>query len=185
MLVHEHLLTCPACMKAYRELKGTGKALEAVEDPCDRSRRRRRSKKAMREQAKAESEKIVSKLPPDKRLRLEARREARQSVRTSRRAPPPKVWSPGLLVLALGAAAVLAAILFWPAQDRSSSTRSRWAPCQLRWAKSISFTRKKSKTYTPVEEGKSFLPGDWFKTGESGGSALRSDRGRIGFRRTF
>src|SRR3954454_2677613 len=113
VLVHEHLLICPACMKAYRELKGTGKALDAVTsmqpiEPSDAF------KSAVREQAKAESEKIVSKLPPDKRLRLEARREARQSVRMSRRMPPPKVWSPGLLVLALAAAAVLAAILFWP-----------------------------------------------------------------------
>ena len=27
VLVHEHLLICPDCMKSYRELKGTGKAL--------------------------------------------------------------------------------------------------------------------------------------------------------------
>ena len=65
-----------------------------------------------------EADKIVAKLPADRRLRLEARREARQSIRMSRRQAPPKVWSPGLLILALAAAMVLAAVLFWPKADQ-------------------------------------------------------------------
>src|SRR5947207_12234270 len=117
VLVHEHLLICPDCMKAYRELKGTGKALEAV--PSMRSVEGSDTFKAdVRKQAVIEADKIVAKLPADRRLRLEARREARQSIRMSRRQAPPKVWSPGLLILALAAAMVLAAVLFWPKADQ-------------------------------------------------------------------
>ncbi len=165
VLVHEHLLICPACMKAYRELKGTGKALEAVTSmqpltPSDAFKAR------VREQAQMESEKIVSKLSPDRRLRLEARREARQSVRMSQRIPP-KVWSPGLLILALGAAAILAVILFWPPKDKPVP-RVALGTLSVAMGKVDQFYKKENQTYTPVEEGKPFLPGDSFKTGEQG-----------------
>ncbi len=164
VLVHEHLLICPACMKAYRDLKGTGKALEAVASmqPIEGSETFRTE---VRTKAKEESEKIVSKLPPDRRLRLEARREARQSIRMSRRAPPPKVWSPGLLVLALGAALVLAAILFWPKTDKPASHEAL-GKLTVALGKVDQFYKKANQPHTPVEEGKNFLPGDSFTTGE-------------------
>ena len=166
VLVHEHLLICPPCMKAYRELKGTGRALEAVTSmqPIAPSES---FKASVREQAQVESEKIVSKLSPDRRLRLEARREARHSVRMSRRSAPPKVWSPGLLILALGAACVLAAILFWPARD-GAVPRVPLGKLSVAMGKVDQFYKKENQTYTPVEEGKNFLPGDSFKTGEQG-----------------
>ena len=166
VLVHEHLLICPACMKAYRELKGTGKALEAVASlqPISASEA---FKASVKEQAKAESEKIVSKLSPDKRLRLEARREARHSVRMSRRVAPPRIWSPGLLVLALGAAVILIAILFWPSRDKSLP-RVALGKLAVSLGKVDQFYKKENQTYTPVEEGKSFMPGDSFKTSDTG-----------------
>ena len=165
VLVHEHLLICPDCMKAYRELKGTGKALEAVTSmaPLTPSEA---FKARVRQQAQLESEKIVSKLSPDRRLRLEARREARQSVRMSQRIPP-KVWSPGLLVLALGAAAILAVVLFWPKKDKPVP-RVALGTLSVALGKVDQFYKKENQTYTPVEEGKPFLPGDSFKTGEQG-----------------
>ncbi len=178
VLVHEHLLICPACMKAYRELKGTGKALEAVTSmqsvtPSDTFREN------LREQAKIESEKIVSKLSPDRRLRLEARREARHSVRLSRRVAPPKVWSPGLLILALAAALVLALILFWPTRDNLVQ-RTALGTLSVAVGKVDQFYKKEKQTYTPVEEGKNFLPGDSFKTGDQGRARFDvSDGGSI------
>jgi len=165
VLVHEHLLICVDCMKAYRELKGTGKALDAVASmqPVTSSPD---FKAAVQAKAKEESEKIVSKLPPDKRLRLEARREARHSVRMSRRMPPPKVWSPGLFVLALAAVLILAAILFWPTHDKPL-TRVALGHLAVSVGTVDQFYKKEKQTYSPVEEGKSFLPGEAFKTRES------------------
>ncbi|HLX63877.1 MAG TPA: zf-HC2 domain-containing protein [Planctomycetota bacterium] len=165
VLVHEHLLICPACMKAYRDLKGTGKALEAVPAmrPVEGSEDFRSD---VRKNARIEADKIVSKLPPDRRLRLEARREARQSMRLSRRQPPPKVWSPGLLILALAAALVLAAILFWPSGEKPGP-RVRVATLSVALGKVDQFYIEANKPYTQVSEGKSVLPGENFKTDDA------------------
>src|SRR3954466_10602484 len=78
VLVQEHLNVCQECMRTYKDLKGTGKALEAV--PSMRTvNGSTEFKQAVRAQAAVELTDIVGKLPPDKRLKLEARRAARLS----------------------------------------------------------------------------------------------------------
>src|ERR1700758_1593579 len=78
VLVQEHLHICQPCMNTYRDLKGTGKMLSAVSSmravpPTEEFR------ESARAQAVVELRNIVASLPPEKRLRLEARRAARMS----------------------------------------------------------------------------------------------------------
>src|ERR1051326_6605327 len=84
VLVQEHLNICPECMKAYKELKGTGKMLEKV--PAMRAvQGSQEFTRAVRAGAAIESAKIISALPPERRMRLEARRAARGEKSTSQR----------------------------------------------------------------------------------------------------
>ena len=168
LLVHEHLLLCPACMKAYRELKGTGKALEAVTvmQPVQGSKI---FKQDVLAQAQIESEKIVAKLPPERRLRLEARREARQSIRLlAVKKQPVKVWSPGLLILALSGAAILTGILLWPRGGERATTRAAIGTLSIVMGKVEQFYVTANHPHTPVAEGKGVLAGDAFTTGDAG-----------------
>src|SRR5438067_2205390 len=66
-------------------------------------------------------------------------------------------------------ALLLAAILFWPAKDRSVP-RVALGTLSVAIGKVDQVYKKERQTYTPIEEGKPFLPGDWFKTGESAGA---------------
>ncbi len=157
VLVHEHLLICESCMKAYRELKGTGKALEAITS-MQAVEATESFRSALLAKALEESEKIVSKLPPERRLRLEARREARQSIRMSRRMPPTKVWSPGLLILALTAAIVLAVILFWPKTDKTVP-RVALGKLSVALGKIELFYQKENQPHTPARRRQKFLAG--------------------------
>src|SRR3954468_11700664 len=78
VMVQEHLNLCSNCMRVYKDLKGTGKMLEAV--PSMRPvQGTPEFEKAVRAQAVMELANLVAKLPPDKRLKLEARRAARLS----------------------------------------------------------------------------------------------------------
>src|ERR1700680_165884 len=78
VLIQEHLNLCPACMRTYKELKGTGKMLEAV--PAMRTITGSvEFDHAVRAGASVESAKIIEALPAEKRLRVEARRAARAS----------------------------------------------------------------------------------------------------------
>ncbi|MGD0093059.1 MAG: zf-HC2 domain-containing protein, partial [Planctomycetota bacterium] len=76
VLVHEHLNLCPPCMRTYKELKGTGLALEAVPAlrPVEGSPE---FEEAVRAKAAVELAGILERLPADKRLKIEARRAAR------------------------------------------------------------------------------------------------------------
>ena len=117
VLIQEHLNICPACMRTYRELKGTGKALEAV--PALRSVKATPDfTRAVRAEAAVESAKIIEALPAEKRVRVEARRAARLSKFASQRAggatatkPRSRVWAV-VVALAIGATA-LCLILFY------------------------------------------------------------------------
>jgi predicted anti-sigma-YlaC factor YlaD len=78
VLIQEHLNICAGCMRTYRELKGTGKALEAV--PALRSiKGTPEFTRVVRAEAAVESAKIIEALPAEKRSRVEARRAARLS----------------------------------------------------------------------------------------------------------
>jgi hypothetical protein len=113
VLVQEHLNICPECMKAYRELKGTGKMLEKV--PAMRQLTGTPEfNRAVRAGAAIESAKIISALPPERRVRLEARRAARHDKTASQRlfAARKKMFSTGLIVLA--GIAVVTLIIFYP-----------------------------------------------------------------------
>jgi hypothetical protein len=113
VLVQEHLNICPECMKAYKELKGTGKMLEKV--PAMRTvQGSQEFTRAVRAGAAIESAKIISALPPERRMRLEARRAARQEKSTSQRmlAAKKKVFTSALMIL--GGLAVVTLIVFYP-----------------------------------------------------------------------
>lgn len=113
VLVQEHLNICPSCMKAYKELKGTGKMLEKV--PAMRQViGTPEFNQAVRAGAAIESAKIISALPPERRVRLEARRAARHEKTASQRmfAAKKKMFSTVLIVLAGLAAVTL--IVWYP-----------------------------------------------------------------------
>ena len=113
VLIQEHLNLCPGCMRTYKELKGTGKMLEAV--PAMRTvQGSAEFNQAVHAGAAVESAKIIEALPADKRLRVEARRAARQSHFASQRMPArnmSRVW--GLAVALTVGVAALCLIFFY------------------------------------------------------------------------
>src|SRR5476651_1248787 len=68
VLIQEHLNLCPPCMRRYKELKGTGKALEAV--PAMRAvHGSQEFTRVVHAGAAVESQKIIEALPAEKRVR--------------------------------------------------------------------------------------------------------------------
>ena len=76
--VASHLETCEECAKAYRELKVTGRALQAIPTLKAVKATNALHAKIMKD-AREESEKIIKALPPDKRLKAERRRALRDA----------------------------------------------------------------------------------------------------------
>lgn len=169
VLVHEHLNLCPACMQTYKELKGTGKALEAV--PAMKAVEPSQDfHQAVEAKAAVELAKIVERLPPDKRLRLEARRAARQSQIQRSTAPARRsVWSGPLVLLALVAAVIIAVVLVSTGRKATPETkREPLGRLSLAIGKVEQFYQREYEPHTPAKEGKEVLPGDVFSTLENG-----------------
>ena len=81
-IVAAHLETCSECRARSRELKVTGKALQAVAALKPVSATPILQAKIMKD-ARAESEKIIKALPPDKRRKAERMREMRDAARVA------------------------------------------------------------------------------------------------------
>ena len=162
--MQEHLNICPACMQSYKELKGTGRALEAV--PAMRAvQGSREFERMVATSAAVELASLVSKLPADKLLRLEARRAARMSVKIvplqSRR-----IWSKGLAAAVLLGVAALAFIVLYPRPEVTE--RAPVAMLGLAVGKVEQFYQRANEPNIAVKDGKLVLPGDAFSTGENG-----------------
>ncbi|MCY3023514.1 MAG: zf-HC2 domain-containing protein [Planctomycetota bacterium] len=158
VLVQEHLSLCATCMRTYKELKGTGKALEAVPSmrPVEGSPEFERD---VRAQAAAELQQILARLPADKRLKLEARRAARMS-RVAEKPPPPRPLFPARLLLAVAAGCgLLALILAYPDSSASNAPRAPLGSLSLTVGKVEQFYQRANEPHTPVKEGKPFLAG--------------------------
>lgn len=167
VMVQEHLNLCSSCMRTYKDLKGTGKALEAV--PSLRAvQGSAEFENAVRAQAVVELANIVAKLPPDKRLKLEARRAARMSRVIERPQPPARrAFSVSLMLLVLASVAALLVILNYP-QKRPTDEKTAAGVLKLAAGKVEQFYQRSGEPHTAVQEGKNIFPGDSFLTPDSG-----------------
>ena len=153
----------------YRSLKGTGKALEKV--PAMRSvKGSSKFVEAVKKSAAAELSALVEKLPPDKRLRLEVRRAARQSnIIMPRPVPNRRILTWGLSAGVLIGLAALAAIIFYPRSgDLPIDTHLPMGTLILTVGNVEQFYQRASEPHTPVKDGKSISPGDTYFTRENG-----------------
>lgn len=164
VLVQEHFNLCARCMRTFQELKGTGKALDAV--PAMRAVRVSDGfRTGVRRQAAAELGRIVAQLPPDKRLKLDARRAARMGRIVERPAPQPlRAWSLSSLLLAAAGAIVLAAILLYPKPDHAPGLFQPIGVLGLATGNVAQFYQRNNEPYTPARAGKRVLPNDTFST---------------------
>jgi hypothetical protein len=192
VLVQEHLNICPGCMRAYKELKGTGKALEAVPAlrPVEASEQ---FGQAVRAGAAAELANIVAKLPPEKRLRLEVRRAARNSVAAPRVPPPPRpLWSNPVLMLAVAGVVIVVAVMLHKPGNTVVSRQSVARLTALA-GKVEQFFQRQNEPHSPAREGREIFSGDIYSAQENGcarmdlnggGSLLLGPRGTLSFRAT-
>jgi len=167
VLVQEHLSLCATCMRTYKELKGTGKALEAVPSmrPVEGSPE---FTQAVRSQAAVELARILDRLPPDKRLKLEARRAARMSRVVEKPAPRSRLVSLRVVAVAVAGLAALAVILAYPSHDTSPGERQPIGTLSVASGPVSQFYQRAYEPHTPVQEGKAVLPGDSFSTTDKG-----------------
>lgn len=167
VMVQEHLNLCQACMRTYKDLKGTGKALEAV--PTMRAvQGSPEFEKAVRAQAVVELANIVAKLPPDKRLKLEARRAARMSRVIERPQPPVRrAFSVSLMLLVLAGVAALIVILLYP-QKGPTGERPAAGVLKMTSGKVEQFYQRSGEPHSAVQEGKNIFPGDSYLTPDNG-----------------
>jgi hypothetical protein len=167
VLVQEHLNLCLACMKTYKELKGTGRALQAVPSmrPVEGSPE---FKQAVRAQAVVELGNILNRLPPDKRLKIEARRAARLSQLSQSPVPKRAVASWCLVGAAALGVAVLGAVLFYPFSGPPPGERLPIGQLSVAGGTVEQFYQRAYEPHTPVSEGKTVLPGDSFSTADKG-----------------
>lgn len=167
VLVQEHLNLCPSCMRTYKELKGTGKALEAVPAmrPIEGSPEFRQ---VVRSQAAVELARILERLPPEKRLKLEARRAARISRVAEKPAPRRKAVSWRVVAGAAAGAVALAVILAYPSSSTPAGERQPVGCLSIAAGTVEQFYQRAYQPHTPVKEGKAVLPGDAFLTADKG-----------------
>jgi len=176
VLVQEHLSLCPACMRTYRDLKGTGKALEAVPSmrPVEGSPE---FEQAVRAQAAVELSHILNRLPADKRLKIEARRAARLSRIAPSPAPRHKLVSLPLVAAFAAGVAALAIILAYPSGPTPDAERTPIGRLSVAAGTVEQFYQRPNEPHTPVKEGKSILPGDAFSTTDNGRARFDIDPG--------
>ncbi len=167
VLVHEHLSLCAECTRLYKDLKGTGKSLQAVQSmqPVEGSPEFER---AVRAQAVVELANIVAKLPPEKRLRLEARRAARMSKIIERPAPRRKIFTAGLIAAVSIGLIALAAILFYPGRGGGPADREAVATLSVAVGNVEQFYARANEPHSLVKAGKNIYAGDCFLTLENG-----------------
>ncbi len=167
VLIQEHLNLCPACMKAYRELKGTGKMLEAVpamrpvQGTPDFSR-------AVRAEASVESAKIIRALPPEKRLRVEARRAARLTKFASQRSEKvsrSRVWGV-VLALIIGVTALI--LIFFTGKNSLLYPHTQLGALSLVNGAVETGNASEGRSPRAAHEGETIYAGDTVITPEGG-----------------
>jgi len=167
VLVQEHLNLCQECMRTYRDLKGTGKALSAVTS-MRAVEGSTQFKQAVREKAAVELTEIVGKLPPDKRLKLEARRAARMSRVIERPQPRSRYsLSTSILLVVLAGLVALTVILIYPRHNSSLGQREPLGSLSVTMGRVEQFYVRPNEPHTAVKEGKNILPGDAYSTQEN------------------
>lgn len=169
VLIQEHLHICPGCMRTYRDLKGTGMLLGAVNSmrsvpPTEEFRENVRSK------AVIELRNIVASLPPEKRLRLEARRAARLSRALTKApsAPPPSIFTKGLAILTAACLAAVAVVLLYPKTRNTTDLNQPIAVLSQTVGRVDEFFQKANEPHTQTASGKTVLNGDTFLTSDTG-----------------
>jgi hypothetical protein len=162
VLIQEHLNLCPGCMRTYKELKGTGKMLEAV--PAMRTvQGSAEFDRAVRAGATVESAKIIEALPAEKRLRVEARRAARaarSSQRTSVRYMS-RAW--GLVVAVIIGVTAICLIFF--AGNGAFTPRTQIGTLALSSGQ-VEAGSRENRSAGPAHEGQNIYIGDRIATSD-------------------
>ncbi|MCZ7646813.1 MAG: zf-HC2 domain-containing protein [Planctomycetota bacterium] len=156
IVVQEHLLHCDACMAKYRELKGTGKAMEAVPEYREVAPTKQFTDK-VKTAAAMESKQIIETLPPERRERVKRRQAAQlaklsagSAVSQRRHASP---WSGAVLVILLAGIAVASVILLYP--NTAGQNEPRTVGTILRSVGKVEqFYQKAGVSWSEVKEGK-------------------------------
>ncbi|MCW8130222.1 MAG: zf-HC2 domain-containing protein [Planctomycetota bacterium] len=182
VLVQEHLALCPSCMATYKQLKGTGRAMEAI--PAMRSVQPSQNfDEHVMSAARVESQKIIETLPPEKRLRMEARaatRKAQLQVKapaavSQRRQTP---WSGavvGILILGLVAATC---IMLYPA-DGLDKAPKELGTLTLAAGKAEQFFQKQGEQWSAVNVGKPVRTDDEYATRDDGRIRFEMEGGSV------
>jgi hypothetical protein len=109
--VTTHLDSCAECATAFRELKVTGRALQAIPTLKAVKATNTLHAKIMKD-AREESEKIIKLLPPDKRLKAERRRALRDAAQAGAVDEGRMAWPQVAAALAVLAVLVLLGFYF-------------------------------------------------------------------------
>ena len=171
VFVQEHLALCPSCMATYKQLKGTGKAMEAIPAMRPVQAQAGFDEKVLTS-ARAESQKIIETLPPEKRLRMEARAAARRAhiqvkspAAVSQRKQSP--WSGAVVIILILGLASAAAILLYPS-DGLDKAPKEVGSLALSSGKAEQFFQKQGEQWSAVTAGKPVRTDDEFSTREDG-----------------
>lgn len=181
VLVHEHLNICPECMEVYKQLKGTGKSLEAV--PHLRSTLASTEfGEQVRAAARVESEKIIRTLPPERRVRMELRKATRANrVRrpstTSERARS-SPWSGAVIAAIVAGVVISGAILFFPGGG-DPGTPVAMGEMTARVGKVQGFYKHAGQHWSEIKEGEALRDGDELACEETGRARFELDGGGL------
>jgi len=167
VLVQEHVALCTACQATYKELKGTGRALDAIPSMRPAQANREFSTRVL-EAAKEESAKIIHSLPPERRLRLEARRATRQQRQATTPPTPPPARSRGGIVPLLLAVAVIAAAAFFLIPRSGAPQAGAVGTLVIQAGQVEQFYRKAGQNWTAATAGQPVHANDAFATGDDG-----------------
>lgn len=178
VLVQEHLALCQTCQATYKELKGTGRALEAVPAMRPVQPSTNFSSQVMRA-ARAESEKILNEMPTERRIRLQQRRKARQTRQQPTQEPAPKssAWRGALLLLLAGGIALVAILLYY---RRSTPNEAVVIGTLSNASGRVEQFRPQGGTqYTAVKPGQGIRSGDEFLNDDAGRARLTLKSGNV------
>jgi ferric-dicitrate binding protein FerR (iron transport regulator) len=167
VLVQEHLTLCTACQATYKQLKGTGRALEVIPSMRPATPNTEFSTRVLTA-AKEESEKIIRGLPAERRLRLEARRAARQKRQAAAAAAPPpaRSWRGTIPLLVAAVVVAVAAFFLFPRSVAPAS--SVLGSLALSVGQVEQFYQKSGQNWTAATPGQLVQTGDAFSTGADG-----------------
>ncbi len=174
--VREHLGACTSCAATYRELKGTGRALAAIA-AIQEVRPSEDASSRTRALAAVESRKIVEAMPPEKRLKYEARqaqreaRRLREADRDAAQARKAASFSFGVLgILAAGLMALAAIILY--RQPLAPGPAKERAMVEIAVGETRRLVARRSLPWEPAGKGEIIREGDMIETSSEGFARL-------------